>query len=93
MAAARLLASDTFSRARVSGSGGAAVSIGSFRAAGDVGFFAGTALTVLGVQALGQGNDPTYGDYTAIFVAFAGAHLVCTAAIAALAARSVSSPR
>ena len=70
-------------------SGGSAVAIGSFRAAGDVGFFAGTALSIVVIHAMGRGQEPTYGDYTAVIVAFAVAHLACTAVIGALAARSV----
>ena len=74
-------------------SGGGAVSIGSFRAAGDVGSFAGTAVSVLAVQAIAAGREAAYGDYATIIVAFAAAHLACTAAIGMLAARGVSSRR
>ncbi|MFO0961893.1 MAG: MFS transporter [Phycisphaerales bacterium] len=64
-------------------SGGAAVAIGGLRAAGDLGFFAGTALSVLALQSLGR--EPRYEDYTAIISGFGALHLLTTGLLAALA--------
>jgi MFS family permease len=69
--------------------GGGPVALGSFRAAGDVGFFAGTSLSIAMVAAIG-GEAPSYGDYSAMIVTFAAAHLACTGVLVALARRSVS---
>lgn len=66
-------------------SGGAAVAIGSYRAAGDLGFFAGTALSIVLLAALGGDGEPGYGDYAAIIVGFGVVHLLSTAGIAARA--------
>lgn len=66
-------------------SGGAAVAIGSYRAAGDLGFFAGTALSIVLLAALGGDGEPGYGDYAAIIVGFGVVHLLTTAGIAARA--------
>lgn len=66
--------------------GGGPVALGSFRAAGDVGFFVGTSLSIAMVSALG-GSEPGYGDYSATIVAFAAAHGACTLALVWLARR------
>lgn len=66
-------------------SGGASVALGSFRAAGDLGFFAGTSLSIVLVSALGSDGDTSYADYATVIVVFAGAHLACTIAMVALA--------
>ena len=67
--------------------GGSTVALGSFRAAGDVGFFAGTMLSIILVGALGSDHEPTYADYTAVIVLFGVLHAMATVAIAAMAAR------
>jgi MFS family permease len=67
--------------------GGSTVALGSFRAAGDVGFFAGTMLSIIIVGALGSDHEPTYADYTAVIVLFGALHALATVAIAAMAAR------
>ena len=71
--------------------GGSTVALGSFRAAGDVGFFAGTMLSIILVGALGSDHEPTYADYTAVIVLFGVLHALATVAIAAMAARGGTS--
>jgi len=64
-------------------SGGSTVALGSFRAAGDVGFFSGTTLSIALLAALGGAGEPTYRDYASVIVLFACMHAVVTMAIAA----------
>lgn len=71
-------------------SGGSTVALGSFRAAGDLGFFAGTALSIAMVSALGSDGEATYSDYSAVIVLFGAVHAACTLAIVVLARRGVS---
>lgn len=66
-------------------SGGATVALGAFRAAGDVGFFAGTSLSILLVAAMGRDGDMSYADYSTIIVIFAAGHGACTLCITTLA--------
>jgi hypothetical protein len=63
------------------------VALGAFRAAGDLGFFAGTALSIAAVAALGGDGEPGYPDYAWTIVLFACAHAASTVAIALLARR------
>jgi len=67
--------------------GGSTVALGSFRAAGDLGFFAGTMLSIALVAALGTDGEPTYADYSAVIVLFGAAHAACTAGVVLLARR------
>jgi MFS family permease len=69
-------------------SGGSTVAIGSFRAAGDVGFFAGTTLSIGLLAALGGTGEPSFRDYASVIVLFAAMHLALTAATAGLAWRA-----
>ena len=85
LSAAALFAS---SLALAAESGGSTVALGSFRAAGDLGFFAGTTLSIVLVTALGGASEPTYRDYASVIVLFACLHAAVTAAIAALAWRA-----
>jgi MFS family permease len=66
-------------------SGGSTVALGSFRAAGDVGFFAGTTLSIVLAGAIGNEAAPGYADYASVIVLFAVAHAVSTALIAGTA--------
>jgi MFS family permease len=66
-------------------SGGSTVALGSFRAAGDVGFFAGTTLSIVLASAIGNEAAPGYADYASVIVLFAVAHAVSTALIAGTA--------
>lgn len=68
-------------------SGGSTVALGSFRAAGDVGFFAGTTLSIVLLGAIGSEREPTYSDYSWVIVLFGAAHAMSTLAIALLASR------
>lgn len=71
-------------------SGGATVALGSFRAAGDLGFFAGTSLSIALVAALGTDGEPSYSDYSAVIMLFGAAHAATTVAIVVLARRRLS---
>jgi len=68
-------------------SGRGTVALGAFRASGDLGFFAGTALSIAIVAALGGEGEPGYGDYAWTIVLFAVAHAASTAVVAWLARR------
>lgn len=85
LSAAALFAS---SLALAAESGGSTVALGSFRAAGDVGFFAGTTLSIVLLAAMGGSGEPTYRDYASVIVLFACMHAAVTAAIAGLAWRA-----
>ena len=71
-------------------SGGSTVALGSFRAAGDLGFFAGTSISIALVAALGTDGEPSYADYSTVIVLFGAAHAACTLAIVLIARRRVS---
>jgi hypothetical protein len=64
------------------------VALGAFRASGDLGFFAGTALSIAIVAALGGEGEPGYGEYAWTIVLFATAHAASTAVIAVMAHRA-----
>lgn len=87
---AGFLFSSSISIAAESGRG--TVALGAFRAAGDLGFFAGTSLSIALVAALGGDTEATYADYAWTLVAFAALHAIATGAIA-LGAWRVSSRR
>lgn len=63
-----------------------AVGLGAFRAAGDMGFFAGTTLSIALLALLGR-DAPSYSDYAWVILGFAAGHLAVTGVLAALAAR------
>lgn len=58
-------------------SGASAVTLGAFRASGDLGFLSGTILSVLLLASLG-GAEPTFADYSAVLIVFAAFHLLTT---------------
>jgi MFS family permease len=58
-------------------SGPSAITLGAFRASGDLGFLCGTILSVLLLASLG-GAAPSFSDYTAVLLVFAGFHLLTT---------------
>jgi MFS family permease len=58
-------------------SGPSAITLGAFRASGDLGFLSGTILSVLLLASLG-GADPSFSDYSAVLLVFAGFHLLTT---------------
>jgi len=58
-------------------SGASAITLGAFRASGDLGFLSGTILSVLLLVSLG-GADPSFSDYSAVILVFAGFHLLTT---------------
>ena len=89
MVAVGILAGTMFasSLALAAETGRGTVALGAFRAAGDLGFFAGTALSIAAVAALGGDGDATYADYAWMIAAFAAAHGASTLAIALLARR------
>ena len=89
--AAGLLFASSIALAAETGRG--TVALGAFRAAGDLGFFAGTALSIAVVAALGGDGEPGYPDYAWTIVLFACAHAASTAAIAALARRASRAAR
>jgi MFS family permease len=82
---AGMLFSSSIALAAESGRG--TVALGAFRASGDLGFFAGTALSIAIVAALGGEGEPGYGDYAWTIVLFAVAHAASTAVVAWLARR------
>ncbi|MFM9143937.1 MAG: hypothetical protein ACKORL_00825, partial [Phycisphaerales bacterium] len=62
--------------------------------AGDLGFFAGTALSILVVSAIGDASaEPSYADHAAVIAGFGAAHGATTVLLALLAFRGVSSRR
>ncbi|MBL9141090.1 MAG: hypothetical protein JNK53_04425 [Phycisphaerae bacterium] len=63
-----------------------AFALGAFRAAGDVGFFAGTSLAILLLATVGQ-EAPTYAHYAGIIVVFAAGHLLVTGVLIVAAVR------
>jgi len=65
--------------------GPSSVTLGAFRAAGDLGFLSGTILSVLLLTSLG-GNEPNFSDYSAVLIVFAAFHLLTTS-VTALAMR------
>jgi hypothetical protein len=83
---AGMLFSSSIALAAESGRG--TVALGAFRAAGDLGFFAGTALSIAIVAALGGDGEPGYGDYAWTIILFATAHVASTAVISGLAVRA-----
>ena len=58
-------------------SGPSAITLGAFRASGDLGFLSGTILSVLLLASLG-GADPSFSDYSAVLLVFVGFHLLTT---------------
>lgn len=66
--------------------GRGAVGLGAFRASGDLGFFAGTTLSIVMLSA-GSDAEPTFAQYARVIVAFALGHAAITATLAALAWR------
>jgi MFS family permease len=87
---AGVLFSSSISIAAESGRG--TVALGAFRASGDLGFFAGTSLSIALVAALGGDTEATYAEYAWTLVAFAALHAIATGAIA-VAAWRISSRR
>jgi len=61
-------------------SGASAVTLGAFRASGDIGFLSGTVLSVLLLASLG-GTEPTFADYSTVLIVFAVLHLMTTAVV------------
>lgn len=59
-------------------SGSGAMALGSFRGAGDLGFLCGTAMSVVLLSTIG-GDRPSYADYGAILLIFAGFHAFTSA--------------
>lgn len=81
------------SLAIAAGTGGSTVALGAFRASGDLGFFAGTALSILAVAALGAAAEPSYADHAAVIAGFGAVHGATTLLVALLARRGFSSRR
>lgn len=79
-----LLFSSSLAIAAETGKG--TMALGAFRAAGDLGFFAGTTLAIVLLSSMGE-PTPTYGDYLALILIFAAAHLLVTLGLAASAWR------
>lgn len=65
------------SMALVIRSGPATMALGAFRGAGDLGFLSGSVLSVVLLSSLG-GESPTYANYAAVLMIFAGFHALTT---------------
>ena len=88
MTAVGVSAGMLFSSSLAAESGRGTVALGAFRASGDLGFFAGTALSIGIVAALGGEGEPGYDEYAWTIVLFALAHAMSTALIAGGAFRA-----